>query len=273
MQRLIYSQITGLSMVPPNDFAVSDTEDPSDRERVKRPMNAFMVWSSARRREIADKWPKLHNSEISRMLGAEWKTMSDFDKKPYREQASMIGAQHRREHPDYKYRPRRHRKRSGDHPPDISLNPPRMALEHKSSEQADFGHMNPNSHGSVLVLQQRPADSITNGSRIERLAESLRSERERPESPQPTNLSLKGSPTPGDSSSGKQRVRSLVNGCAAIVGNPAEVFRAQQAHPQGSCMVYETGDKAVVVTFAKYNLTIKLEPEKLAASLLPLLHS
>ena len=74
---------------------------------VKRPMNAFMVWSQIERRKISEVQPDMHNAEISKRLGRRWKMLNEVDRQPFIEEAERLKMLHLQEYPDYKYRPRK----------------------------------------------------------------------------------------------------------------------------------------------------------------------
>ena len=74
---------------------------------VKRPMNAFMVWSQIERHKIIEDTPNCNHAEISKLLGKRWRALTQSERNPFIEEAERLRQLHMAEFPDYKYRPRK----------------------------------------------------------------------------------------------------------------------------------------------------------------------
>ncbi|XP_048850686.1 transcription factor SOX-30-like isoform X2 [Brienomyrus brachyistius] len=90
-----------------NEGGFSEMPRSEDRnEKIKKPMNAFMVWAKNHRRELAKDHPNASNTEVSVLLGLKWNKMSEEEKMPFFEEAWKIKEQYRQEVPDLTYQPR-----------------------------------------------------------------------------------------------------------------------------------------------------------------------
>lgn len=70
---------------------------------IKRPMNAFLLYSQQYRKAFKVLYPGRDNREISTILAKHWRDMKPEQKEPYKEKARELMRRTRESHPDFKY--------------------------------------------------------------------------------------------------------------------------------------------------------------------------
>ena len=95
------------SVDPASSTPYTDATKRQPVAHVKRPMNAFMVWSQIERHKIIEDTPNCNHAEISKLLGKRWRGLSQSERNPFIEEAERLRQLHMAEFPDYKYRPRK----------------------------------------------------------------------------------------------------------------------------------------------------------------------
>ncbi|XP_076803741.1 protein capicua homolog isoform X1 [Clavelina lepadiformis] len=146
------------AVTPGNQFSSEDGTPPSKKQRaeelksprkrptkehIRRPMNAFMIFSKRHRALVHQQHPNQDNRTVSKILGEWWYALPPIEKQKYHDLAFQVKEAHFKAHPDWKWC-NKERKRSG------SLSRVRKASE-SSVGSADYSKHSLNSATSPTV--------------------------------------------------------------------------------------------------------------------------
>lgn len=75
----------------------------SDSSHIRRPMNAFMIFSKRHRPIVHQKHPNSDNRTVSKILGEWWYALGKKEKEEYHSLAHRVKEDHYKRHPDWKW--------------------------------------------------------------------------------------------------------------------------------------------------------------------------
>ncbi|XP_028156406.1 putative transcription factor capicua [Ostrinia furnacalis] len=106
--------------------------------RIRRPMNAFMIFSKRHRQIVHQLHPNQDNRTVSKILGEWWYSLKPEEKQKYNELASEVKEAHFKAHPEWKWCNKDRRKSSSSRDPTGSMpQSPRTPSEAGAGASAD----------------------------------------------------------------------------------------------------------------------------------------
>lgn len=118
--------VDSLKLADLSDFSLTDDEGMEGSEtgkggrkgkaggkgRIRRPMNAFMIFSKRHRPLVHVKHPNQDNRTVSKILGEWWYSLGPEEKQRYHDLANQVKEAHFRAHPEWKWCAKERRKSS-----------------------------------------------------------------------------------------------------------------------------------------------------------------
>ncbi|TDH05012.1 hypothetical protein EPR50_G00139140 [Perca flavescens] len=101
------SPVTTYTILPTEEDLKQLQSGQDKNGHIKRPPNAFIVWSHIHRNALRKTHPGANMTDISTVLGCEWSKLSEEQKWPYYEMAHKLKYMHRQQFPDYEFRPQK----------------------------------------------------------------------------------------------------------------------------------------------------------------------
>ncbi|KAM9776721.1 protein capicua homolog isoform 1-T1 [Syngnathus typhle] len=109
-----------------------DAERKREKDHIRRPMNAFMIFSKRHRALVHQRHPNQDNRTVSKILGEWWYALGPNEKQQYHDLAFQVKEAHFRAHPDWKWCNKDRRKSLSD-----GRGAPKEARERSMSETID----------------------------------------------------------------------------------------------------------------------------------------
>ena len=82
--------------------SASSTEESKDQVKgPKKPTTAFFLYCQVRRKTVKDTAPTLSTVEVSKLIGQEWRSMSESDKAIYAEQVAKDKERYERQKKEF----------------------------------------------------------------------------------------------------------------------------------------------------------------------------
>ncbi|XP_041081649.1 protein capicua homolog [Polyodon spathula] len=105
-----------LSALPKDRDCDKDGRSPGKREKdhIRRPMNAFMIFSKRHRALVHQRHPNQDNRTVSKILGEWWYALGPKEKQKYHDLAFQVKEAHFKAHPDWKWCNKDRKKSSSD---------------------------------------------------------------------------------------------------------------------------------------------------------------
>lgn len=83
-----------------------------EKDHIRRPMNAFMIFSKRHRALVHQRHPNQDNRTVSKILGEWWYSLNPVEKQKYHQLAFQVKEAHFKAHPDWKWSSRDRKKSS-----------------------------------------------------------------------------------------------------------------------------------------------------------------
>uniref|UniRef100_UPI0037E8C84F protein capicua homolog isoform X2 n=1 Tax=Semicossyphus pulcher TaxID=241346 RepID=UPI0037E8C84F len=124
-----------------------DGDRKREKDHIRRPMNAFMIFSKRHRALVHQRHPNQDNRTVSKILGEWWYALGPNEKQQYHDLAFQVKEAHFRAHPDWKWCNKDRRKSLSE-----GRGTPKEQRERSMSESID-------PHGDSQVLEGKGGGS------------------------------------------------------------------------------------------------------------------